>query len=267
MNKAIIILLMAAGLLNMAGGYQICAAAEVDIIQETAFLLQQFGSHFKINRKTSENVGNIHTEERKSLAKLEEDAQEFPPNISPKKPAKKTVASHTSAPPDTSAAKTAETSSSETSTSEESSETTASSISSASAESSVPETTDSKAAAVPKPAQRTDGFYFNGNNFDLAAFSGSGYTPQNTPYVYQWSDDPTHYLFERNSPAGRAVRSLTVGSTVSIRGVNYTVFEVETGISNDERAYDHLKSKGATVTWQVCDTNAPESTLSFWYAK
>ena len=92
MNKAIIILLMAAGLLNMAGGYQICAAAEVDIIQETAFLLQQFGSHFKINRKTSENVGNIHTEERKSLAKLEEDAQEFPPNISPKKPAKKTVA-------------------------------------------------------------------------------------------------------------------------------------------------------------------------------
>ncbi|MCI1902589.1 MAG: hypothetical protein LKJ03_00740 [Enterococcaceae bacterium] len=264
MNKAIIILLMAAGLLNMAGGYRVCAAAEVDIIQETAFLLQQFGSHFKINRKTSEDVGKMHTAEQKSLAKLEEDAREFPPKIREKKQDKKAAAS----------TKTAETSLSETTASKEPSETSSSSeesteisTASASAESSVPETTDPKAAVVPQPAQRTDGFYFNGNNFELAAFSGSGYTPQNTPYVYQWSDDPTHYLFERNSPAGRIVRSLTVGSTVSIRGVNYTVFEVEIGISNDERAYDHLKSKGATVTWQVCDTNAPESTLSFWYAK
>ncbi len=111
------------------------------------------------------------------------------------------------------------------------------------------------------------GFNFKNYHFDLSGFSGSGHVPQNTPYVYQWLDDPSHYLFEHVSAAGNAVWSIKTGDQVTIEGNTYTVFKVENGMSNDSKLYDHMKAQNATVTWQTCDTSTDDSTLSIWYAR
>ena len=52
-------------------------------------------------------------------------------------------------------------------------------------------------APAPKPAQtRTDGFNFKGHHFALSTFSGGGQVPMETPYVFQWTDYPKHYLID-----------------------------------------------------------------------
>lgn len=58
------------------------------------------------------------------------------------------------------------------------------------------------------PTPRTDGFNFKGQHFDLSSFSGLGMVPQWTPYIYQWADDPSHYLIEKASDAGNAIWSV-----------------------------------------------------------
>ncbi|MFQ7233300.1 MAG: hypothetical protein ACLRPU_00380 [Enterococcus hulanensis] len=110
------------------------------------------------------------------------------------------------------------------------------------------------------------GFNFKNYHFELSTFIGSGHVPQNTPYVYQWLDDPTHYLFERVSMAGEAVWSINIGDQVTIEGNTYTVFKIENGMNNDSNLYDHIKAQNAVVTWQTCDTSTNNSTLSIWYA-
>lgn len=57
--------------------------------------------------------------------------------------------------------------------------------------------------------------------------------PQWTPYVYQWTDDPSHYLFEKASSAGGAVWNIGVGDTVVISGQTYTVFNVMRNVPNN----------------------------------
>lgn len=61
--------------------------------------------------------------------------------------------------------------------------------------------------AVPLQEARTDGFNFKGNHFDVQSFSGLGAVPQWTPYIYQWVEDPSHYLIEKASSGGSAFGS------------------------------------------------------------
>lgn len=119
---------------------------------------------------------------------------------------------------------------------------------------------------APAPAPRTDGFNFKGYHFDLSSFSGVGSVPQWTPYVYQWTDDPSHYLFEKASSAGGAVWNIGVGDTVVINGQTYTVFNVMRNVPNNDSAYGVLKSQGATVTWQTCESASANSDLAIWFA-
>lgn len=90
--------------------------------------------------------------------------------------------------------------------------------------------------------------------------------PQWTPYVYQWTDDPSHYLFEKASSAGGAVWNIGVGDTVVISGQTYTVFNVMRNVPNNDSAYGVLKSQGATVTWQTCESASANSDLAIWFA-
>lgn len=129
-----------------------------------------------------------------------------------------------------------------------------------------PEQTISKSVAPVAPAPRTDGFNFNGQHFELSSFSGLGRVPQWTPYIYQWVDDPSHYLIEKASDAGNAIWSIGIGDQVTINGQTYTVFNMMSNVTNDDYAYGILKSQGATVTWQTCDFSDPNSTLTIWFA-
>ena len=115
--------------------------------------------------------------------------------------------------------------------------------------------------------KREDGFNFSSYHFDLSNFEGSGHVPQKTPYVYQWTTDPSHYLFEKDSIAGEAVWQIAVGDIVTINGTHYTVFKIDNGLTNDETLYDHVKSQEAQATWQTCDTSVDNSTLTIWYAR
>lgn len=121
-------------------------------------------------------------------------------------------------------------------------------------------------APAPTPEVRTDGFNFKGYHFDISSFSGLGAVPQWTPYVYQWSDDPSHYLIEKASSAGSAVWNLGVGDKVVINGQTYTIFNMMRHVANDDNAYGILKSQGATVTWQTCETASSNSALAIWFA-
>ncbi|MHC5268253.1 hypothetical protein ACYSNO_03545 [Enterococcus sp. LJL98] len=135
-----------------------------------------------------------------------------------------------------------------------------------------PTNSEEPAISSPSPetpfdtSPRTDGFNFKGYHFDLSSFSGVGAVPQWTPYIYQWSDDPSHYLVEKASSAGSAIWNIGIGDTVVIHGQTYTVFHVMRYVANDDNAYGVLKSQGATVTWQTCETADPNSALAIWFA-
>ena len=121
--------------------------------------------------------------------------------------------------------------------------------------------------AVPVQEARTDGFNFKGNHFDVQSFSGLGAVPQWTPYIYQWSEDPSHYLVEKASSAGSAIWQLGVGDTIQFDGQTYTIFHVMRHVPNDDSAYPTLKSQGATVTWQTCESASANSDLAIWFAR
>ena len=121
--------------------------------------------------------------------------------------------------------------------------------------------------AVPVQEARTDGFNFKGNHFDVQSFSGLGAVPQWTPYIYQWSEDPSHYLVEKASSAGSAIWQLGVGDTIQFDGQTYTIFYVMRHVPNDDSAYPTLKSQGATVTWQTCENASANSDLVIWFAR
>lgn len=121
--------------------------------------------------------------------------------------------------------------------------------------------------AAPVQEARTDGFNFKGNHFDIQSFSGLGAVPQWTPYIYQWSEDPSHYLVEKASSAGSAIWQLGVGDTIQLDGQTYTIFHVMRHVPNDDSAYPTLKSQGATVTWQTCESASANSDLAIWFAR
>lgn len=121
--------------------------------------------------------------------------------------------------------------------------------------------------AAPVQEARTDGFNFKGNHFDIQSFSGLGAVPQWTPYIYQWSEDPSHYLVEKASSAGSAIWQLGVGDTIQLDGQTYTIFHVMRHVPNDDSAYPTLKSQGATVMWQTCESASANSDLAIWFAR
>ncbi|MFZ1780328.1 MAG: hypothetical protein WAT94_02720 [Enterococcus aquimarinus] len=121
--------------------------------------------------------------------------------------------------------------------------------------------------AVPVQEARTDGFNFKGNHFDVQSFSGLGAVPQWTPYIYQWVEDPSHYLIEKASSGGSAIWQLGVGDTIQLDGQTYTIFHVMRHVPNDDSAYPTLKSQGATVTWQTCESASANSDLAIWFAR
>lgn len=114
-------------------------------------------------------------------------------------------------------------------------------------------------------AADTSGFNYLGYHYELSSFSGSGQVPADN-YVYQWTSLPNHYLIERFGSAGGTIQGVGVGTEVTINGNTYTVFSKQSGVSNDENAYNLLVSKGAAITFQTCDGPGPNSTLTLWWA-
>ena len=89
------------------------------------------------------------------------------------------------------------------------------------------ETTDTDSAINPntfkQEVNQNTGFCFLGYSFPLSIFEGSGNVPHWTPYVYQWADDPSHFLFERQSDAGQAVLNLNIRDQVVVNGNTYSI--------------------------------------------
>lgn len=112
---------------------------------------------------------------------------------------------------------------------------------------------------------RTDGFNFNGYHFPLSSFSGSGQVQYWTPYIYQWTDAPNHYLVELQSEAGSAIWSLGNGSTVTINGLTYTV-QYQYDLPSGSYADDTIMSADY-VTIQSCNNTSPNSSLHIWVAQ
>lgn len=134
--------------------------------------------------------------------------------------------------------------------------------------------TSSAPASTPQAptsqSTRTDGFNFNGHHFALGSFTGGGSVPQETNYVYQWTDKPDHFLIERISPAGRVITGVEIGTKVVINGTTYTVTNMERNIPNDEAAVDYLYKHNASITFQTCETTKGangRSHVRFWYAR
>lgn len=114
---------------------------------------------------------------------------------------------------------------------------------------------------------KNSGFCFLGYSFPLDTFEGSGSVPHWTPYVYQWADDPSHFLFERQSDAGQAVLNLNIGDQVVVNGKNYSIFDIEANVPNDENTYEVIQEKQAKITWQTCDGTGEVSTLRIYFAE
>lgn len=124
-----------------------------------------------------------------------------------------------------------------------------------------------EAPAAPAPVD-TSGFSFNGYSFGLGSFNGAGHVPADN-LVYQWADMPSHYLIERAGSAGAVIRSVGVGSQVTIQGRTYTVYAVQSGVANDGSAGEVLYSKqtGDSISFQTCDSNSEWSNLTLWWAR
>lgn len=130
-----------------------------------------------------------------------------------------------------------------------------------------------KADVYKEPVQevapaRTDGFNFNGYHYDIASFSGSGAVPQWTPYIYQWTSKPNHYLVERMSDAGSSIRSLGMGGVVVLNGQSYVVTNMMSGLENDLNTSDLVFDSSSSITIQTCDAaigSNGQSLLTLWF--
>ena len=128
---------------------------------------------------------------------------------------------------------------------------------------------------------RTDGFNFNGYHYDIASFSGSGLVPQWTPYSYQWTSKPNHYLVEMMSDAGSAISSLGMGRVVVLNGQSYVATNIISGLENDlyasDLVFDSYSSINASdlvfdsyssITIQTCDPaigRNGQNLLTLWF--
>ncbi|MDR3189975.1 MAG: LysM peptidoglycan-binding domain-containing protein [Lactobacillaceae bacterium] len=101
---------------------------------------------------------------------------------------------------------------------------------------------------------RTDGMNFNGYHFPITGFSGSGYTPQNTPYIFAWAGLANYYLAEAASDAGRAVRTLGAGSEIVLNGQKLHVASVNSGLERVS-SFDYVANQlqHHRIAIQTCD--------------
>lgn len=115
--------------------------------------------------------------------------------------------------------------------------------------------------------QRTDGLNFDGRHYDIKSFSGLGHVPVDE-CIYQWLDytEHLHLLAERQSPVGRDVRELAIGSKITVNNMTYTIYNVISGVTNDVNAYNSLSTGKPAITIQSCDSGDDNSTLTIWYA-
>ena len=113
--------------------------------------------------------------------------------------------------------------------------------------------------AYEAPAARTDGFNFNGYHYDIASFSGSGYVPQWTPYIYQWTSKPNHYLVEMMSDAGSAIRKQGITMIMSRKGTpadNAPIESFHTSLKSETFYLDGTFPKNHTKrpAWFFCSS-------------
>lgn len=115
--------------------------------------------------------------------------------------------------------------------------------------------------------QLTDGFNFNGKHYDISTFSGLGHVPVDNS-IYQWLDytEHLHLLAERQSPIGKDIRELSIGSKIIVNNRSYTIYNIISGVPNDYNTYKSLSNGQPALTIQSCDSGAADSTLTIWYA-
>lgn len=120
---------------------------------------------------------------------------------------------------------------------------------------------------VKEENQLTDGFNFNGKHYDISPFSGLGHVPIDN-YIYQWLDytEHLHLLAERQSPIGKDIRELAIGSRIIVNNRLYTIYNIVRGLPNDYNTYKSLSNGQPALTIQSCDSGADDSTLTIWYA-
>lgn len=110
-------------------------------------------------------------------------------------------------------------------------------------------------------------FSYLGYHYDLDVFSGTGFVPSETNCVYQWTNFPSHYLIEKNSPPGRTISNVRIGTEVIINGYSFFVYDIVYNQENDQEALDMVWFSDASVTMQVCTTDAGDSPLNIYFLK
>lgn len=89
--------------------------------------------------------------------------------------------------------------------------------------------------------------------------------------LYYWHSDMVSnwYLAEYISPVGRAVKTLGVGSVITVQGRQYTVTQIDYGIRNGTEdvpmVIDRHNAIGG-IAIQTCETTSYNSTLTIVYA-
>lgn len=114
--------------------------------------------------------------------------------------------------------------------------------------------------------EQNNGFCFNGYYYPIRWFSGVGHVPADQ-YIYQWTEVKNHYLVEKNGQAGQTIRQLNVGDEVKVQGIVYRVYHLVTGVANDENAFNYLLNQHADISFQSCDDDSDNSTLTLWFAR
>lgn len=123
-------------------------------------------------------------------------------------------------------------------------------------------------ASASTTANRTDGFNFAGQHFDVTTFSNTsgGNTPRWTPYIFQWSAIPNYYLAEAASKAGSAVRQLSYGSEAVVNGRTYHVSEIHHGMKRLDslETVQDLADQHA-IGIQTCDDASGTYVSTYWF--
>ena len=61
--------------------------------------------------------------------------------------------------------------------------------------------------------------------------------------------------------------NLNIGDQVVVNGKNYSIFDIEANVPNDENTYEVIQEKQAKITWQTCDGTGEVSTLRIYFAE
>lgn len=122
--------------------------------------------------------------------------------------------------------------------------------------------------AAEAPAQRTDGFNFLGQHFDVTDFSDTqgGRTPSWTPYIFKWSALNNYYLAEAASKGGQTLRGLQEGSEIVLDGQTYHVTEIRHGMTRKSAYQDVVAlTQRHAVGIQTCDNETGSLISTYWF--